>query len=185
MGEAHYSAEEASMKQRVTGLASSLSSAESRLSAADTETRSRIEERVKEEVAWVLAVVKPLHQSIDKLAWGFHDLGMSHVKCSLEFDILEQVVKEVESRAMPWRSGLNGESLRQARMALPRSLQEGGQLSLQNSRGPSPAPSTHFSSALRPISPKSQMSTASPRNAHRSRQGSKSRPISSYSDKRS
>jgi len=100
-----------------------LAGVETRLGAADSETRNRFEDRLKEEVSWLLAVVKPLQQSIEKLGWGFHDLGHSQIRCSLEFDMLEQVVKEVECRTLPWRSGLSRESLAVARLVQPRSPQ--------------------------------------------------------------
>jgi len=115
--------EEASLREKIETVTVALAGMETRLGAADSETRNRFEDRLKEEVSWLLAVVKPLQQSIEKLGWGFHDLGHSQIRCSLEFDMLEQVVKEVECRTLPWRSGLSRDSLAAARLVQPRSPQ--------------------------------------------------------------
>eukprot|EP00418_Pyrodinium_bahamense_P044690 CAMPEP_0179196852 /NCGR_PEP_ID=MMETSP0796-20121207/97890_1 /TAXON_ID=73915 /ORGANISM="Pyrodinium bahamense, Strain pbaha01" /LENGTH=884 /DNA_ID=CAMNT_0020901269 /DNA_START=76 /DNA_END=2731 /DNA_ORIENTATION=+ len=106
-------------REKLEALGTALDGAEKRLAAEDVAIRERIEERVKEEVSWILSLVKPIQQSIDKLAWGFHDLGCSHVRCSREFEVLEQVIKDVEVRVLPWRSGLDRETLRMARLVQP------------------------------------------------------------------
>lgn len=115
--------EEASLREKMESFTVALAGVETRFGAADCETRNRFEDRLKEEVSWLLAVVRPLQQSIEKLGWGFHDLGHTQIRCSQEFDMLEQVVKEVECRTYPWRSGLSRDSLAAARLVQPRSQQ--------------------------------------------------------------
>jgi len=115
------------LHERLEALGSTLAAVESRMATEDAALRERTEERIKEEVSWMVSLVKPIQQSIDKLAWGFHDLGCSHVRCAREFEVLEQVVKDVEIRVLPWRSGLDGDTLRYARLVQPptaRSLQD-------------------------------------------------------------
>merc|ERR1719433_1070950 len=102
-------AEDSDTRKRLEALSGAVRALEVRLTAEDTAIRGRIEDRVMEEVAWVLAMVKPLQRSIDKLTCAFHDMGYPHVKCSKEAEALEDVIKDIESRALPWRSVLDRE----------------------------------------------------------------------------
>eukprot|EP00928_Gymnodinium_smaydae_P003683 TRINITY_DN11300_c0_g1_i2.p1 TRINITY_DN11300_c0_g1~~TRINITY_DN11300_c0_g1_i2.p1 ORF type:complete len:885 (+),score=222.62 TRINITY_DN11300_c0_g1_i2:106-2760(+) len=70
---------------------------------------------MKKQFTWVMNMLQPLHVAIDKLTGGLGELGASHESSCREYETLDQVVRALEVRTFPWRSGLGPSTLETVR----------------------------------------------------------------------
>jgi len=59
----------------------------------------------------VLAVADPLRRVVDKLLKGHRDLVRNQEKGRLDYETLEQIVRTVERRTMPWSTDVGRSKL--------------------------------------------------------------------------
>jgi len=112
-------AEDATLREKLERLAKDLQTAEGRMGRDLAASKAAVEQRFKEDIAWLLAMVQHSQGNVEKLAGAFRSLGSSHERCQSEFEMLENVVRGVEVRTWPWRTGVDHQGLNTLRNASP------------------------------------------------------------------
>mmetsp|Transcript_10459 Transcript_10459/g.22782 ORF Transcript_10459/g.22782 Transcript_10459/m.22782 type:complete len:489 (-) Transcript_10459:77-1543(-) len=108
---------DARLTEKLALLSQDCVKSERRTQVEISDLRIQTQQKLKEDITWLLAMVQHSQANVDSLAYGFKNLGMSHEQCKRDFSLLGEVVHNVEVKTSPWRAGTGDKHLKAMRCA--------------------------------------------------------------------